>query len=577
MRFSKLSTQVLAALGIIAAGVAMSPAAAAATLNPSDSSVQLFKWSWSDIATECTQWLGPQGYGGVQISPPSAAMSNGNWWDMYQPTNYGSLTSRMGTATDLQNMINTCHAAGVRIYADIVVNQMANGSGNATDGSSWNAGSLQYPQFSSSDFHPFCSIASTDYNNNTYNVQHCWLVGLPDLATEGSHVQSVIASYMETLVGMGVDGFRMDAAKHQQEDQLALIFNAVKAKYPTTLQGEPLFVTQEIIPDGEVNRVSYEALGTLNEFQFVYAMQAAFRNINGLTPATIPTAMGTPGAWGGSWSFLTNSNAVQIFVDDWDTERNNGGSLTASDFSGNTNDASGTYRYDLANMFMLAQPYGIMAQVQSGFRFTGGDQDRPSTSAFSNGVAQVPSSRTQNSGWDFIHRWPQISNMVKFRSATRGQGMSNWVTGTANQIAFSRGAIGFVALNNDTVAWTNTFQTGLPAGTYCNIAHGTLNAAGTACTSDSITVNSSGNATLSIVANGGSVVPAVAIYTAQKVGTVTDTTPPSVPAGLTFGSATATSITFSWAASTDNTGGSGVASYIVFRNGAKVGTSTGTS
>ncbi|AEI40690.1 carbohydrate binding domain-containing protein [Paenibacillus mucilaginosus] len=49
--------------------------------------------------------------------------------------------------------------------------------------------------------------------------------------------------------------------------------------------------------------------------------------------------------------------------------------------------------------------------------------------------------------------------------------------------------------------------------------------------------------------------------------TVGDTTPPSVPAGLTLGTVTSSSIAISWTASTDNPGGSGVAGYDVYRNG----------
>lgn len=84
-----------------------------------------------------------------------------------------------------------------------------------------------------------------------------------------------------------------------------------------------------------------------------------------------------------------------------------------------------------------------------------------------------------------------------------------------------RGAVGFVAINNDTSAWTKTFQTGLPAGTYCNVVHGLVS--GTSCASDSVTVDSSGNATITLPANGGSTVPAVAIYTGQKLGSSTST------------------------------------------------------
>lgn len=30
--------------------------------------VHLFEWTWRDIAKECEDFLGPQGYGGVQAS-----------------------------------------------------------------------------------------------------------------------------------------------------------------------------------------------------------------------------------------------------------------------------------------------------------------------------------------------------------------------------------------------------------------------------------------------------------------------------------------------------------------------------
>jgi len=55
-----------------------------------------------------------------------------------------------------------------------------------------------------------------------------------------------------------------------------------------------------------------------------------------------------------------------------------------------------------------------------------------------------------------------------------------------------------------------------------------------------------------------------------------DTTPPSVPGGLASPSKTATTVNLVWSAATDNSGGSGVAGYDVYRNGSLVGSPSAT-
>ena len=646
MKRHKMLTGALIALAAIISILILSPRAEAASanpnLNPPYTSVQLFRWSYNDIATECTQWLGPQGYGGVQISPPEASLSNVGvspvWWNMYQPVNYTRLTSDMGTAAELQAMINACHAAGVRVYADVVTNQMAGGSGTApngaTDGtSSWNSTTLVYPDFISTDFHtPGCAISSNDYNGQTtlatasdsnaaaasvlpdfatdypggisqYDTQNCWLEGMPDVATENPATQAKIEAYLELLLSMGIDGFRIDAAKHQQEFAMAQIFAAVNKVQPLTNENETPWVTQEVFVDGESNpRSQFAAIGAIQEFQFSTLMMQALRGEYGASLAAIPADMGTPGKWGGTWSF-DDSAIAQTLVDDWDTERNNGNSLNASDFvKGDPNDATTSYRYDLANIFMLASPYGVMAQVQSGYRFTDenaapfgcfipvGTSATDCTSAFVSGVAQAPTSRTTpTNGWDFIHRWTDISNMVKFNTAVHGTSMNTWTVGTNNQIAFSRApassisssgtvtagaALGFVALNNESSSWNTTFATGLPAGTYCNILNGTLSSG--SCTADVVVVDASGNANVTVPANGNpasgdSVVPAIAIYVGQ-----TEASPsvaPVAPTNLSATPVSSTSINLTWTAST------GATTYTVYRSTSASGTfaSIGTS
>ncbi len=494
---------------LLAAGTLTAALPAQAAFNAPDTSVQMFRWRWNDIAKECTSFLGPQGYGAVQVSPPQASANLNAWWDVYQPVNFVALKSNMGTEAEFQTMINTCHAAKVRVYVDVVVNHLAAGSGTATDGSTFNGGTLAYPFFSSSDFHPACDIAGGDYGSpgNRHNVMFCRLSGLPDLKTDGSYVQGQVRNYLSKLRTMGVDGWRFDAAKHMQPADVAAFLSGVSL---TTTSGEAMWITQEVIPDSNVVRSDYFGNGTLNEFQYPFALKAMFRNENGANISQVRSIMGTPGNWGGTWGFVPTDKAT-VFVNNWDTERN-GSSLVASNYvSGSVNDSQGTKRYDLANIFMLAWPYGA-AQLHSGFRFTNFDQAPPSASPFdANGNPLI------NQQWDFIHRWSDIANMVAFRSTTSGQGVDYFTNGTVNQIAFGRGAKGYVAINNDGAAWNASLQTLLPAGTYCNVVHGQLTADKTACTSDSVVVGSNGVISVSIPGNGGATVPAVALHINQKV------------------------------------------------------------
>lgn len=507
-RRSRLAISLAGAVGMM---MMLAPGAQAAAFNPADTSVQMFRWKWNDIARECTDWLGPQGYGAVQVSPPHASRKLDTWYDVYQPVNYTKLDSRMGTEAEFQAMIRTCHAARVRVYADVVVNQMATGSGTATDGSTWDARTLRYPYFSAPDFHASCAIGAADYGaSDRSRVTTCRLNDLPDLKSEATYVQGQVRNYLNKLIAMGVDGIRLDAAKHIAPTDIAAFLNGTAR---TTTSGEPLWFTQEVIPDGGARVSSYFDTGTVNEFHYVYAMKEMFQNLNGLSVADLPAVMGTPERWGGRWNFIPSEKAT-VFVNNWDTERGDHGpsSLVASNFvPGIQNDSVGTWRYQLANILMLAWPYGA-AQVHSGFRFTNKDQAPPGASPFDgNGKPLI------NGQWDFIHRWTEISNMVGFRAATSGEGVQNLFTQSRNRIAFSRGAKGFVAINNDSAAWHVSLATGLAPGTYCNVVTGQLNAARTDCSGEKVVVSNSGVATLALGSVNGASVPAVALHANQKI------------------------------------------------------------
>lgn len=89
--------------------------------------VHLMEWKYSDIAKECEEFLGPYGYGGVQVSPVHECAVINNpyrpWWERYQPVSY-DIVSRSGNESQFQDMVDRCNKVGVRIYVDVVLNHM---------------------------------------------------------------------------------------------------------------------------------------------------------------------------------------------------------------------------------------------------------------------------------------------------------------------------------------------------------------------------------------------------------------------------------------------------------------------
>jgi alpha-amylase len=74
--------------------------------------VQLFEWSWPDIARECEDHLGPAGYTAVQVSPPNEHIEGPAWWTRYQPVSY-RIESRGGTREEFADMVARCKASSI--------------------------------------------------------------------------------------------------------------------------------------------------------------------------------------------------------------------------------------------------------------------------------------------------------------------------------------------------------------------------------------------------------------------------------------------------------------------------------
>ena len=345
--------------------------------------VQLFEWKWTDIARECESYLGPKGFAAVQISPPNehAWITTGDgapfpWWMRYQPVSYSLDSSRSGNRAQFIDMVNRCKAVGVGIYADVVFNHMTGGSGTTSSAGNDPWGVESYPRvpYGTTDFHPTCTVSN--YQDAT-NVQTCQLVGLQDLDTGSTYVRGKIADYLVDLATIGVKGFRVDAAKHMSPTDLGAIISAVNARVAT----RPFWFLEVIGAAGEAVQPSqYFGLGDgqVTVTEFAYGPQLFGKFIGGRL-ADLRT-------FGETWGLMPSNKAI-AFTDNHDKQRGHGG-------GGNYLTYHNGPTYDLANVFMLAWPYGYPV-IMSSYAFN-------TTTAFdtSYGPPFDPASGATRGPWD---------------------------------------------------------------------------------------------------------------------------------------------------------------------------------
>jgi len=183
------------------------------------------------------------------------------------------------------------------------------------------------------------------------------------------------------------------------------------------------------------------------------------------------------------------------------------GQLAPAAFEGNGNVLGFDYAYGIRSAFLgsisnlhnfgqgfeLAYGWGSTPSVYSGFDYSNNDQSPPA-----DGSGFVTGTVCGTGVWECLDRNQGVANLVGFHNVTRGQAVGNWWSDGNNAIAFSRGSAGWITVNNENSTVSTSYQTGLPAGTYCDLVHGDF--ANGSCTGPTVqykyvVIDGSGNVT----------------------------------------------------------------------------------
>jgi alpha-amylase len=200
-----------------------------------------FNWRHAWLAERAAE-IAAHGYGAVLVPPPLYSDERGaEWWQRYQPRDYRVLRSWLGGKAELERGIRALHDRGVRVYADVVFNHMANERAQRADFPSFPGeavlaryrterdgferdrlyGDLGVGIFSPPwDFHFEGEIA--DWTSPHEATEHS-LSGLPDLELNDWVVEQQ-RTCLRALRAMGIDGFRVDAIKHLPAEHFRRVF-----------------------------------------------------------------------------------------------------------------------------------------------------------------------------------------------------------------------------------------------------------------------------------------------------------------------------------------------------------------
>ena len=167
--------------------------------------LHLFQWRINDIIPEL-KTIKDQGFDAIQISPIQGTKDSGmEWWKLYQPINLKIGNEQIGSKKDLINLIQEARKYNIRIIVDIVLRHVA--------------GDESYPlkphRNVDPELLPYLAepIDGVNVDSDRWQcTRRC--TGMPMLNYDDPNLMKLYKRFLDELVFIGVDGFRLDQLKH---------------------------------------------------------------------------------------------------------------------------------------------------------------------------------------------------------------------------------------------------------------------------------------------------------------------------------------------------------------------------
>lgn len=152
----------------------------------------------------------------------------------YDTVDYRAIDDEYGTMEDFRELVRECQARGIRIVVDLVLNHTADehpwfveAADPESDKHDWYVWSREKPEW----LGPWDQPVWHDHKRLQTGKYYygCFWDGMPDLNVANAEVKEELFDIAEFWLGLGVDGFRLDAVRHLIEE------GEVQSSSPATL------------------------------------------------------------------------------------------------------------------------------------------------------------------------------------------------------------------------------------------------------------------------------------------------------------------------------------------------------
>ncbi len=223
--------------------------------------------------TEKLDYIEEMGFNGIWLMP----IMQSTTYHKYDVVDYCSIDEEYGTIEDFENLVDECHERGIRVVIDFVINHSSSQHQWFVDACDYlrELPEGQEPDLDECpyvDYYHFVEeqVSGTYYpvsGTNWYYEGEFWSE-MPDFNLASESLRAELEEISNFWLDMGVDGFRMDAALHFEENDTEFNTEALDWLYSYCTDLNPDFYMVSEVWANKATIADYYASGTPSMFNF---------------------------------------------------------------------------------------------------------------------------------------------------------------------------------------------------------------------------------------------------------------------------------------------------------------------